>query len=700
MHGMSKAAERNDAGSFMVAAAIVLAVLAALAGGLLELGELYVHRHHLQVRTDAATLAAGQALNACFNIPSQFPTEADADAFIENWARNYDGISTSVSTQAGAPYNAHPSTPTDLMWLQSDAYPSSSVQTSKPLGNECFLDNNPANTDPSNVNLSEDVKTTQQSTPFLGFSPFNVHGWARVQLQAIKSLKPTLPLAVPDVNPLHVAVTFVDNSTGNALAGCANGCVFPLCPPAKSKTCPASSGTLNDWSGTATIPVPAADTNVGIRVSIGAQNGSCAGVNATSTYTCYDYSTTGQPSNRGVVVLRSYDNSSSATSTPILRSVTPGSCSGTPYFSMYQGTNGTCSAGLTAVVDFPAGATNQKVFDRITQGNCKNPSDLMSQSGTTWTSSTTSLPTGQGAYDVCLAWSYDDIHGNNHKDDFANPVQQIFSGSDGSDPTLPGGPIMAAMVDTGMTPGYSLTAGSSATVAVTIGLTGGVHVNPRCSAAGGNSGANYVCASDPPVLLRTKVATSNSSLTYTIDCGTVPGHTGGKEYQQFRYGCANSFSVNAADVCPDLSNPSPTDCAPVQTGVATGQVRQALNDRLAPGGVCSKNNYPTTTVENDPRVVLLVDTDFSAFIGSGGSSSSDVPVVTFATFYITGWNGASSNCTSAGNQYGNEPPPSNAGTTDGNIWGHFIDYVTGGGVPSGLKCDLTQFAPCIAALVR
>jgi hypothetical protein len=594
------------------------------------------------------------------------------------------------------------------MSFQSDTFPSASTpQPAKNLGNghECFADGNPANTAASNVVLSEDVKMTQAGIPpFFSFSPFtNIHGWARVQLQAVKSLKPTLPLAVPDVNPKHVAVTFVNNATGAALpsTSCAaatgqtnylGGCVFELSGPT-------SSVSLNDWAGQAKITPPAANTNIGVRVSIGATDGSCAGINTVSTtttsYTCYDYSNTGQPSPRGIVDLRSYSTAAQSGATPILRSVTPGSCSGTPYFSQYQATAGTCTTGVSAVVDFPSGATNPQVTYKVVQGNCNNPNGQMTQSGNTWTSTaTTSLPVGSGAWDICMDWSY----GTNQKGSFG-VVQQIFAGSDGSDPTVPGGPIMAAMVDTGMSPGYSLPTGSATTVGVTIGLTGGVHVNPRCpsNSPPGNTGGSYVCASDPQILLRTKSATSNSSLTYTIDCGTVPGHTGGQTYQQFRYGCANSFSFNTADICPDPIPQTPTSCAPVQTGVQTGQVRQALNDLLAPGGVCAVDRYPDTTVDGDPRVVLLVDTDFSSFTGSGNGV---VPVVTFATFYITGWAGADSSCTTGSNPI-NQPPPTVAGgTADGNIWGHFINYATGGGVPSGLKCNLASFAPCIPALVR
>jgi hypothetical protein len=170
-----------------------------------------------------------------------------------------------------------------------------------------------------------------------------------------------------------------------------------------------------------------------------------------------------------------------------------------------------------------------------------------------------------------------------------------------------------------------------------------------------------------------------------------------------RYGCRDSFSINQPDVCPDnitTPTPNPTDCAPVQsvTGDKVGPVQSAMNDRLAPGGKCAPNRYPDTSDPSDPRIMRLVDTDFSAFNGNGGSQT--VPVITFATFYITGWDGADKSCTSPSAPQ-NEPPPPNA-ISNGNsadIWGHFIKDDTDG-TPSGLKCSVTDLAPCVPALVR
>jgi hypothetical protein len=159
-------------------------------------------------------------------------------------------------------------------------------------------------------------------------------------------------------------------------------------------------------------------------------------------------------------------------------------------------------------------------------------------------------------------------------------------------------------------------------------------------------------------------------------------------------GCANRYSVNAAGVCPDAGTPpTPPDCVPVQTGAATGQIRQGMNDRFAPGDVCLPNNYPTVR-PGDRRVVIVMITDFSAFDGGG---SSTVPVVTFGAFYIVGWDGAPATC--------DNEPFANTGTpgasSEGDVWGHFIAYVdTGGNGDPNRPCDPSGLLPCVPLLTR
>jgi hypothetical protein len=295
-----------------------------------------------------------------------------------------------------------------------------------------------------------------------------------------------------------------------------------------------------------------------------------------------------------------------------------------------------------------------------------------------------------------MAWCAPPTNCNNRNNFTAfnagDPVQQVFSGSDGSSSILPGGPIFAASVlnasDTSAL--YSFPTNQAASLAVSIGLSGGAHLPVRCPNSG--PGASYSCQTDPPILLRFTTGSGNDSQTYAVDCGTIPGNTGGGLYQQIRYGCANPFSLNIPDICPDPANPTPPDCAPVQTGAATGQVQQGMNDRFAPNGQCRPNNWPAPPAD-DPRKVTLIITDFSAFSGSGNTT---VPVVTFASFYITGWDGAPTGCRGI-----NEAAPA-ADTSNGqgsNIWGHYMQDVNLSSTPSGRAC-LPGITPCAIALTR
>jgi hypothetical protein len=88
--------------------------------------------------------------------------------------------------------------------------------------------------------------------------------------------------------------------------------------------------------------------------------------------------------------------------------------------------------------------------------------------------------------------------------------------------------------------------------------------------------------------------------------------------------------------------------------------------------------------------VILIVTDFSAFSGSGSGS---VPVVTFAAFYVTGWDGAPGSCQ-------NEPYPFSGAATKADAWGHFIKYVDTADPGGGPPCDMTGLAPCVPSMTR
>ena len=81
----------------------------------------------------------------------------------------------------------------------------------------------------------------------------------------------------------------------------------------------------------------------------------------------------------------------------------------------------------------------------------------------------------------------------------------------------------------------------------------------------------------------------------------------------------------------------------------------------------------------------------------GGSGSTTVPVMRFASFYITGWTGQGGGFANPCLGNGDELP-----TNPAEIVGRFINYVdlpSDGGESEEL-CDFTALDPCVAVMVE
>ena len=267
---------RSDAGSFMIAGAIVLAVVTFLGGALLEVGQWYQHRRNLQVRTDAAALAGGGLFNECF---AQVGT---ASTDMEREAVKYSGIpgSVTIGTPTTSSYNKawQAGTPgNDGIGFQSNEWPT-------PGGALPSRDAFGANSDECS-NLELDVKQTQILPNLLSISPFSqVHGWARVEEQQVEAVRPSLPIAVPNFDLSQVGVTFFDEATGNELANCTGAlagttCTYQLSGPTSATG--QDGEAVSQWtlsSANITLPTPSTSSGdlIGVRVSAGTTIGSCA----------------------------------------------------------------------------------------------------------------------------------------------------------------------------------------------------------------------------------------------------------------------------------------------------------------------------------------------------------------------------------------------------------------------------------------
>jgi len=154
-------------------------------------------------------------------------------------------------------------------------------------------------------------------------------------------------------------------------------------------------------------------------------------------------------------------------------------------------------------------------------------------------------------------------------------------------------------------------------------------------------------------------------------------------------------------------SPQPWPCVAVQTGNATNQVPKGINQRVLgqpkpttcpPAGQLGHNNWSMfpNLPAGDPRIIHVFLTPFGSFSGSG---STTVPVVNFATFYLTGWTGQGSGFNNPCQGNGDDPVPNN---DPGTIVGHFIKYIdalnTGGGGTD--LCDFNAFGNCVSVLTR
>jgi hypothetical protein len=635
---VSRRCEQED-GAALVVFAIFLPVLVLLVIFVVDVGNWFVHKRHLQMQADAGALAGGGVFT--------FPCNDDP---IVNEARKYGGDPSNP-----APYNLQ-IPPTD----QANVHVLVNATSYWNEGGTDFSDGGP----PCTTRFI-DLKITEASLPwFFGLSVVPaINARARVTIQALSRVAGALPVGVPDIDPKVGHAYFVDENSCTA-SGCTVIASTPL-----TKT--GISNGLAVWdNASAPLPVPISSSRVGVRIALGGGTSTTCGQ---SLVACYDLG-----SARGIVHVRGWSSAGSGVqpNPPLPRDVRLFSAGCADAY--FTADDVSCAVGVSAVVDFGGDPTLVGAKVSAVVAGAERPLTYDSATGT-WVSAAGNYFTvapGAGPLPVELKWEEQigtvsgntctTTGGNKCKGTFGT-VQRVFSASQDRS-----GPIKAAEVSEGGVAGAnSFQIGTTPSLVVRIGVEGNLEVASSVN--------------DPLVLLRV-----SGSQNQSVDCDPEQPNL----RDEIHHGCAPLYEINEGTPCPsttaELWQPQPPswNCVAVQTGGAVGQVEQGLRLRILGGSsTCtSPNNWASfpNIPPDDPRIAPVFITPFGTFEGSGNDI---VPVSNFGTFYITGWH--NSPCAT------DDPVPDK-----GYVVGHFIKYIfklnDGGG--SEELCDFSAFGSCIAVM--
>jgi Putative Flp pilus-assembly TadE/G-like len=652
----------DERGVALVWFAIMLPALIVIASLVLDVANLWEHRRHLQMQADAAALAAAQKIMVpCDN------------AAIEAEAHRFVGVGDSE-------YNQQFQVPSERTnWLLN-----SRTYWEQPDKVDSTVDERPPC-----ESMMVDVKVTEKDMPwFFGFGPTPyVNAHARVAIFQANGVHDVLPVAVPDVNPEKMKAIFINEDTGEVLAE----------QELEDTEVVGSDGTVI-WDN-ALAPVPITfDSNisdVGVRIVIsGNQSLDCDD----NLVDCYD---TG--SANGVLHIRGWSSTGSGAqpNQPVVHNAQmyAGTCNDTFFSNL--GTS--CTIGLQADVDFgvPNPTTVGAKLTAVARG-ISYPLTFDSTTGLWVTGTAITVPSQVGPIPIELRWEVQsgtvgtstctNKNSNPCKGTFGT-VQRHFSASTGLS-----GPIRAVQVTEDAVTGISSVEQCSVdnptctrTFTVRVGVQGSLE--------------NASSVDDPIVALRVVGGSQNQSL----DCD--PDQP--KLKDELARGCTVSFVKNTGQDCPSTYPelqlvPEPWNCVALQTGSATNQVPAGMNKRILGSeqpSTCASTTHPGFGPNNwadfpdinpdDPRIIPLFLTPFNTFTGSGNEV---MPVLGFASFYVTGWTAQGGGFANPCQGNGDDPVPNN---DSGTIVGHFIQYVSSvNATPGSELCNPETFGSCVPVLVE
>jgi hypothetical protein len=652
---------RQSGGAVLVLVALILPVMIGFGGLVVDVGNWFSHRRHLQVEADAGALAGAGAFRApC--VPTDIvraATNYSSVTFLGSGLTPGPSYNPQVQNTAAANLKGKINSQT---YYPNRAAP---LDTTVPAGDP----------DPCVARMI-DVKLTETDLPwFLKFAGVDyIDAHARIEIKKKTTATGSLPVGVPEIGPKNVKAQFIDEATGNVIA------TTPLTPAG-------TQGGLSIWSNSAApVPVTVNYADIGVRIILsGAASTQCGD----PLVDCYGAGTStaivsGAP---GLVHVRGYTSPPGGTAAaPKAGSVDllGGTCED-GYFTATAAAN-PCTVNVSALVDFGAApVSTSRVSALRTGANANTAVDLTppAVAGGAWTGGGITVNRGEGAVGITLRWEAgcdtDRSKNCGGTSGTLGTVQRTFAGSE--DPVVTG-PIKLLQLFNGGVSGadtFARCATCTHNLVVKLGLKPGLQLAQSIN--------------DPIVSLK---LAGGGSQNQSLDCDPAISNL----RDELAQGCGPSYDVNTGQTCPSTANalwnsPANWTCVAVSTGATVGQVTQGINQRVlgsTNANVCTAQNhwssYGTAAglPAGDPRIIEVFLTPFAAFSGTGQAT---VPVIGFATFYITGWDGG------ACQGQGDDP----AG--QGAIVGHYVKTIDT--LHSGTStefCDFDALGSCFAQFTR
>jgi Putative Flp pilus-assembly TadE/G-like len=754
---------RDERGQVVVMFALLVPVLFALGAIVLDVGNWYVHKRHLQTQVDAAAFAGATKFVGC---SFQFGDPIAANRAIRAEALSYAGdtarvpaVDETFNRQLGEPRDVRVVLNGSRYWQDGDPepidpegdppgsagyHPTDPTSTGYGLDDSFDPDGNPATPNDACSTRALDVKATDHDVaPLWGLLPAtpSPKAKAKVEIRQIREQMRMLPFAVPEIDPAAVVALFVDEDDGTVLASQALQQVDdPDLPFSEWSTYPLEQ----------LQPVFVGSDNVGVVILVSKENafpqrtGPLAGIcgQAPNLVACYGGST----ATSGLSFIHGFSGIGGSPSSPQIRDVNvqdfdcEADDDSAPYFLL----TGDCDVTVRAIIDF--GLDVDPTLDPEDGGisaevvvhapGCPNrgcdleyDSQSVDDESIWFATDTATMPAADsndnGRQDFEIEWTtlVDDpttpeLDPEEHNGTFTG-VAHPYVANDLSGPVLylelsatkrdPASGAWLPVFDAN-----SVNKGNEYRYTVDVGLVKPLQLRDPL---------------EDPLLLR--YASPSGSLNQALDCDKAVPLT-----DEVTNGCETSYGLNyydwdndgdtpktwaditcsgygTGDLPPEstTNNPAPI-CVAAKTGDVIAFVK-GLEARFEKP-VCTPNNWPETEEEivgffgedgydfaNDPRFVTLVITDITAFEGSG---STNIPVKYFAGFYATGWD-ISSHTTGCPGE--NDPHPIfgtgyKKSKDNGDVWGHFINVIefSSSGLADDQLCNFDELGNCIAVLVE